>query len=65
MSDVLERFPDLPERIDAFFKLPAESLADEARSMFDALVEGLEAGEIRAAQPTDDGWVVNGWVKRG
>jgi 2,3,4,5-tetrahydropyridine-2-carboxylate N-succinyltransferase len=65
VSDVLERFPDLPQRLDAFFKLPAESLGDEARSMFDALVEGLEAGEIRAAQPTDDGWVVNGWVKRG
>jgi 2,3,4,5-tetrahydropyridine-2,6-dicarboxylate N-succinyltransferase len=64
-SGVAERFPDLAQRIDAFFKLPAESLGDETRSVVDALLEGLEAGEIRAAEPSDEGWRVNGWVKRG
>lgn len=29
------------------------------------LLEALEAGEVRAAEPTSDGWVVHGWVKEG
>ena len=27
------------------------------------LLEALEAGEVRAAEPTSDGWVVHAWVK--
>jgi 2,3,4,5-tetrahydropyridine-2-carboxylate N-succinyltransferase len=61
----LERWPDLPARIEAFAALPTESLADEARAAFDALREGLEQGDIRAAEPGPDGWRVNHWVKRG
>jgi 2,3,4,5-tetrahydropyridine-2,6-dicarboxylate N-succinyltransferase len=55
----------LRERIEAHFALPAESLGDEARASFDALMAELEAGRVRAAQPGPDGWRVNAWVKQG
>lgn len=29
------------------------------------LLDALEAGEVRAAEPTADGWVVHAWVKQG
>ena len=56
---------DLAERIEGHFALPAESLGDEARAAFDELRDCLEAGEVRAAEPTAEGWRVNGWVKKG
>jgi 2,3,4,5-tetrahydropyridine-2-carboxylate N-succinyltransferase len=58
-------WPDLPEKLAAFYALPAEALGDEARAAFDALILGLERGEIRAAEPGPDGWRVNHWVKQG
>lgn len=37
-----------------------------AREAFDALLDALEAGEVRAAERGGDGaWRANGWVKRG
>ena len=56
---------ELEQRIDALHALPVEALGDEARSAFDALIEALESGSARAAEPGPDGWRVNGWVKRG
>jgi 2,3,4,5-tetrahydropyridine-2-carboxylate N-succinyltransferase len=56
---------DLEARIDALHALPQEALGDEARSVFETLVDALEAGTVRAAEPSADGWRVNGWVKRG
>jgi 2,3,4,5-tetrahydropyridine-2,6-dicarboxylate N-succinyltransferase len=56
---------DLPARIDAYHALPAEALGDEARAVFDELIDALERGEARAAEPGPDGWRVNGWVKKG
>ena len=58
-------WPDLAQQIQAWFALPAEALGDEARAAFDALIEALERGEVRAAEPTPDGWRVNAWVKQG
>jgi 2,3,4,5-tetrahydropyridine-2-carboxylate N-succinyltransferase len=41
-------------------------LGEEARGVFDALIDALEGGSVRAAEPgPDGGWRVNGWVKRG
>ena len=37
----------------------------EARAAIATLLDGLEDGSIRAAEPLASGWVVNGWVKRG
>jgi 2,3,4,5-tetrahydropyridine-2-carboxylate N-succinyltransferase len=56
---------ELRERVEALFALPAESLGDDARSLFQRLLHALEAGEVRAAEPGPDGWRVNGWVKKG
>lgn len=50
-----------------FFDRDLETLlADPALSgAHAALLEGLEAGRLRAAEPQGDGWTVNAWVKRG
>jgi 2,3,4,5-tetrahydropyridine-2-carboxylate N-succinyltransferase len=56
---------DLPAQIEAYFALPAEALGDEARAVFDELLDALERGEARAAEPGPEGWRVNGWVKKG
>ena len=29
------------------------------------LIEALDKGLVRVAQPEDDGWIVNDWVKKG
>jgi 2,3,4,5-tetrahydropyridine-2,6-dicarboxylate N-succinyltransferase len=55
----------LAERIEGYYALPAESLGDEARAAFDEMLDGLEGGEVRAAEPGPDGWRVNAWVKKG
>jgi 2,3,4,5-tetrahydropyridine-2-carboxylate N-succinyltransferase len=55
----------LRDQIEAHYALPAESLGDEARASFNALLAELEAGSVRAAEPGPDGWRVNGWVKKG
>ncbi|MBI3932789.1 MAG: 2,3,4,5-tetrahydropyridine-2,6-dicarboxylate N-succinyltransferase [Acidobacteria bacterium] len=56
---------EVRERIEAYHALPAEALADEARAAFDAFLEGLERGDVRAAEPGPEGWTANGWVKKG
>ncbi len=35
------------------------------RSLFEAFKQALHRGEVRAAEPTADGWRTNAWVKRG
>lgn len=36
-----------------------------ALPVWEALLDALESGAVRAAEPTDEGWVVRTWVKRG
>jgi 2,3,4,5-tetrahydropyridine-2-carboxylate N-succinyltransferase len=55
----------LRDRIDALYALPAQSLGADARAVFDEFLLALERGEARAAEPGREGWVVNGWVKKG
>lgn len=43
----------------------AEPPRDEAIEAVEALLDALERGAVRAAEPSADGWVVNAWVKRG
>jgi 2,3,4,5-tetrahydropyridine-2-carboxylate N-succinyltransferase len=38
---------------------------DEVRSVVAALLDALEDGAIRAAEPSPRGWLVNAWVKQG
>jgi 2,3,4,5-tetrahydropyridine-2-carboxylate N-succinyltransferase len=56
---------ELREKVEGLFALPAESLGDEAHALFQRLLHALERGEVRAAEPGPDGWMVNGWVKKG
>jgi 2,3,4,5-tetrahydropyridine-2-carboxylate N-succinyltransferase len=55
----------LTEQIEGYFSLPPDALGDAARRTFDTFLATLESGEVRAAQPTPDGWRVNAWVKKG
>ncbi len=55
----------LPEQIEAYYSQPVEALGEEARAAFDSFRQGLEKGEIRAAEPEGEGWRVNTWVKKG
>ena len=58
---------DLQTRIEALAATPAgQALPNDARETIDALLDALEAGEVRSAQRDADGtWRVNAWVKRG
>jgi 2,3,4,5-tetrahydropyridine-2-carboxylate N-succinyltransferase len=55
---------ELIARLEACYELPKEALGEEARAAFDAFRDALEAGEVRAAEPSEDGWRVNAWVKK-
>jgi len=55
----------LQTEIEALYAQPADALGAEARAVFETFRHGLEKGAVRAAEPSDDGWRVNGWVKKG
>jgi 2,3,4,5-tetrahydropyridine-2,6-dicarboxylate N-succinyltransferase len=38
--------------------------ADDTKAAIRAVIEGLDKGKIRVAEPTSDGWQVNEWVKK-
>ena len=50
---------DLPRRIDELF----EAGELEAAPVEEA-IRLLDAGEVRVAEPRDEGWVVNEWAKK-
>ena len=56
---------ELLAQIDELYALASEERPDEARRVFGQFLEALEAGQLRAAEPTDEGWRVNPSVKRG
>jgi 2,3,4,5-tetrahydropyridine-2,6-dicarboxylate N-succinyltransferase len=58
---------ELERRVEAIAATPqGADLPNDTREVIDALLDALEAGEVRAAARTDDGeWRVNAWVKRG
>jgi len=58
----------LQERIEHWFAQGAAAVGNkEAEAAFLELRKGLEAGELRSAEPDDSvlGWRVNAWIKRG
>ena len=58
----------LQERIEHWFAQGTAAVGDkEAEAAFLELRTGLEAGELRSAEPDDSalGWRVNAWIKRG
>jgi len=58
MSDLRQRITDLADQGDAVNRGAAgDAVAD--------LIQAMNAGDVRAAEPTDDGWATNAWVKQG
>jgi len=43
----------------------AERISEDEYETLEAFLDALEAGTIRAAEPSDDGWEANAWVKQG
>lgn len=58
---------ELEKQILTHASTPAgEPVSDDARLAVDALLDALEAGDVRAAERDASGnWRVNAWVKRG
>ena len=44
--------------------LSPDSAGGELRAAIAACMDGLEAGELRVAEPTNSGWQVNEWLKK-
>lgn len=60
--------PSLASLIEELFDHPPERYSDDDRQTFQRFKDGLNSGEIRAAEPdarTRTGWRVNPWVKKG
>ena len=62
MSTLESDVRDLADRYDAG---AIDEVGREELDTLDAFLTALESGEIRAAEPADDGWAANEWVKRG
>ena len=58
------RLDELPEEIEQLSRAAGPDPA-RARSAIEALLDALERGEARAAEPHAGGWRINAWVKRG
>ena len=62
-------FSDLMERVEKYNTLKSEGKLSREREgaldTFNEVMDLLESGELRTAEPTDDGWQVNTWVKQG
>ena len=56
---------DLLERVDALYAAGQGLDREEGKEVFEALLEGLESGRLRAAHQTGSGWEANASVKRG
>lgn len=58
----------LASLIEELFENPPESYSEKHRRIFDKFKDGLNSGEVRAAEPdvgARTGWRVNAWVKKG
>ncbi len=56
---------ELEKLIPRHFARKPHELDDESRSLFEAFIQSLDKGEIRAAEKRDGAWQVNHWVKQG
>lgn len=55
----------LEKRIIELYENPQRDYNDEDRKLFEAFVQGLNTGEIRACEKQGETWRVNLWVKKG
>jgi 2,3,4,5-tetrahydropyridine-2-carboxylate N-succinyltransferase len=56
---------ELRDAIERLYELPADGLPIDAEKRFLEFRGKLSRGEIRAAEPSQHGWIVNTWVKKG
>lgn len=50
--------------IDHIWENPSQAQTDEAKDAIKAVVELLNTGKLRVAEPSGDEWIVNNWVKK-
>lgn len=55
----------MQEEITALYEKKTEPYSTADRQLFERFLQALEAGEIRACEPSGTGWKVNAWVKMG
>lgn len=63
-GDMVAAITDAWDRYQAD-ALDTETATDDDYRLLDAFLDELEAGEVRAAEQTDDGWETKPWVKQG
>ncbi|MDE2758157.1 MAG: 2,3,4,5-tetrahydropyridine-2,6-dicarboxylate N-succinyltransferase, partial [Acidobacteriota bacterium] len=56
---------ELERLIPRHFARSAGELDAESRSLFEAFIQSLDLGDIRAAEKREGRWQVNHWVKQG
>ena len=56
---------ELEQLIPRHFARKPHELDDESRLLFEAFIQSLDKGEIRAAEKRSGRWQVNHWVKQG
>lgn len=56
---------ELQKLIPLHFARTTENLDDDSHSIFEAFIDKLDSGKIRAAEKQDGNWHVNDWVKQG
>ncbi len=55
----------MKEAIEQLFATPVAEWGDEQDALLESFLTALDNGEIRAAEPSPEGWKVNTWVKQG
>ena len=68
MRPVLESASDLRAIVDEAYESRAQltprTTSDEVRAVVDAVIELLDSGKLRVAEPHAGGWRVNEWLKK-
>src|SRR5690606_11951320 len=55
---------ELETAVNAAWEDRALLKEEKYQQAIDRVIESLDRGELRCAEPTDDGWKVNEWVKK-
>ena len=55
----------LQSDIESLYEQSPETKPANFDQLFSSFTEALNNGSIRSAEPTEEGWKVNGWVKKG
>jgi 2,3,4,5-tetrahydropyridine-2-carboxylate N-succinyltransferase len=50
--------------IEGAWDAPDQRKSPEVKQAVDAVIQGLDEGRLRCAEPAQDGWQVNEWVKK-